>query len=397
MTKINFKNNKTKTATTIITALVIGLIILSPATVLPNVNAQQNAVTNNLSPDCINKATKTEFSLASQLDEPKAKSLAENNSEFISRTSGFTVTYGGIINTWTINKSTCSPAWDTVSTVYYLSNVGGKTVKNLVFTMDPQLSKVTKIDEYAARFQSSTNYDIPWSGYEFAADSTHSTSITLAYATFSVPAVSKPSGINCYLNTPSSTWCNMSVWPGLEDTYGATNNHLVQDGTESIVSCDSSGNNCSTSYDAWYESLPTAETVCPSYSVSSGDAMTVQVQQESSNHQNYDFSIFDGRTSQSCTHTQTGVVMTTPTLAPFINERGLVNGYRVHLPQFSSVSISGDITYNGAATSIYTPYSSGYYQLNIMTSDGTSSGTQLISDSAVGTSGSYTATWKASS
>ncbi|MGI0069454.1 MAG: hypothetical protein ACREAN_04270, partial [Nitrosopumilaceae archaeon] len=40
MTKINFKNNKTKT-TTIISALVIGLVMLSPMTGLPLVGAQE--------------------------------------------------------------------------------------------------------------------------------------------------------------------------------------------------------------------------------------------------------------------------------------------------------------------------------------------------------------------
>lgn len=392
MTKINFKNNKTKIASTVMTAMIIGLMVFSPTTMLPNVNATSGI----LSSDCTDKATKAEFAIASQLDETKAKSLASSSNEFNSRTSGYTITYGGTVNTWTIDKTTCNPTWDTISVVYFLTDNNGEH-KNLVFTLDPQLTKIINIDEYNARFQSSTNYDIPWSGYEFAADSTHSTTITNAYATFSVPSVSKPSGINCYLNTPSSTYCDMSVWPGLEDSYGASNNHLVQDGTESIVSCNSSGGSCTSSYDAWYEALPAAETVCPSFSVSAGDSMTVQVTQESGTSSSYDFSINDGSTGHTCTHTQTGYAMTAPTLAPFINERSVTNNVRDHLPQFSSVAISGDINYNGVAHTIYTPYSNGYYQLNIMTSDGTSTGTQLISDNAVGTTGSYTATWKASS
>lgn len=40
MTNNNFKNNKTKTVTAIMTSLVIGLMMLSPMTILPNVNAQ---------------------------------------------------------------------------------------------------------------------------------------------------------------------------------------------------------------------------------------------------------------------------------------------------------------------------------------------------------------------
>src|SRR5690348_10265104 len=47
MTKINFKNNKTKTVTTIIASIVIGLMMLSSIAVLPNVTAQQNTVSSS--------------------------------------------------------------------------------------------------------------------------------------------------------------------------------------------------------------------------------------------------------------------------------------------------------------------------------------------------------------
>lgn len=47
MTNNNIKNNKTKTATTIIATLIIGLALLSPVTVLPNVNAQQPTIPAN--------------------------------------------------------------------------------------------------------------------------------------------------------------------------------------------------------------------------------------------------------------------------------------------------------------------------------------------------------------
>lgn len=360
-------------------------------TLFPNVNA-----TGNLSADCIDKATKSEFSLASQLDEAKAKSLVNANSEFAIRTSGYTLTYGGIINMWTVDNVTCNPSWDTVSVVYYLSDTSGKIVKNLVFTMDPQLNKVTKIDEYAAKFQT-TGYSSNWSGYQFQADATHSTTITNAYATFSVPSVSKPSGINCFASMTTSA-CDMSIWPGLTDSSGASNGHLVQDGTEGIVSCNSMGQSCTTSYDAWYEALPASETVCPSMTVSAGDSITTQVTQESGTASSYDFSINDGSTGHTCTHTQTGYAMTAPVFAPFINERPTdANGHLLHLPQFSSVTITGDINYNSAPHTIYTPYSNGYYTLIDLTSNGLSTGTLLISNGAVGMTGAYTETWQASS
>ncbi|GEM_PF-2432373 len=42
---MKIQNNKTKTATTIMTAIIIGLVLLSPTTVIPNVNAQMNIST----------------------------------------------------------------------------------------------------------------------------------------------------------------------------------------------------------------------------------------------------------------------------------------------------------------------------------------------------------------
>ena len=43
MREINFKNNKTKTATTLIFVLMIGLILLSPTAILPNAHAQRQS------------------------------------------------------------------------------------------------------------------------------------------------------------------------------------------------------------------------------------------------------------------------------------------------------------------------------------------------------------------
>ncbi len=47
MTNNNIKNNKTKTTTTIIAALVIGMMLISPMTVMPSVNAQQQTIPAN--------------------------------------------------------------------------------------------------------------------------------------------------------------------------------------------------------------------------------------------------------------------------------------------------------------------------------------------------------------
>ncbi len=388
MRKIDFKN-KTKTATTIIGAIVIGLVLLSPMTILPSVNATSNI----LSSDCEAKAQKTEFSLAKQLDESKAKSLASSSNEFASRTLGYTLQYGGVFDIWKIDNTTCNPTWESVNVVYFLEDVQGKYQKNLVFTMDPQLTKITGISEYTAPDFSTTVYNTNYAGYEFAADSTHSTHVTSTYMTFSIPSVTKPSGQNCYLSSTTED-CLLGVWNGLMDNYGSSAKYLAQAGGSAEVSCDQNGNNCSNSYYTWYEAVGSVgATFC--FNVSTTDALSSTVTQESGNANNYDFAVDDVTTSTSCTHTVTGYGMSSPVVSPFIDERPThtTDNKLFPLPSWSSNQLTGDITYSGSPNSIYTPYSNGYYEWDRMTSDGTSGTHELITESSVGTSGSFTDTY----
>ncbi len=269
--------------------------------------------------------------------------------------------------------------------------------------MDSQLTKVTKIDEYVAIHASLTTYSYNWSGYEFAADSTHSTLVTDAYATFTVPSVSKPTNHNCYQNPDSSFNCHLAVWDGLMDNWGSSSTHLVQAGTDGIIACDSNGNNCSTSYSGWWEVIKSGAGSNSCLTPSAGDAMTAEETQDHFTSSTYYITLTDNTSSRSCSHTETGYAMTSPSVAPFIDERpGYVDpvthvSYYYNLAKFGSNSITGDITYNGAANSIYTPYSNGYYSLDYMTTTGDSSGTKFITPiSAVGTTGSFTQTWNTS-
>jgi hypothetical protein len=387
MTKINSQNNKTKIATTLAAITMMALVLFPP--VLPYANA-----TNQPSSNCIDQANKDAFAKSSQLDEEKAKSLAMSNSEFVSRTLNHSVTYGSTFNIWNLDKTNCTAEWHTVNVVFFIEDNQGRDAQNLVFTMDPGLTKISAVDEYAATYQTNSQN---WAGYEFSANAGNTTTITSTYASFSVPSVSEPSGIICYEHTtsPLSEECDMSTWTGLENAWGVTQNgHLVQTGTESIVNCNSSGNSCSNSYDLWYEALPNAEVPCTGVTVSHGDSMSVQITQESAHHSNYDISDTDGTTSKMCTATISGYVMSNPTISSFIDERPYDNTNKayLHLPQFSSNSISGDITYSGSPNSIYTPYSSGYYVAYTMVNGGTTN----ISTGAVGTSGSFTETWSSS-
>ena len=92
MTKINFKN-KTKTATTIISALVIGLVLLSPTTIIPQVSAQTSHFglpSIKLSSDVSNQVIQMQQYVSNQIHlHPTWIGLFSGNS------SGVTIQYLG--------------------------------------------------------------------------------------------------------------------------------------------------------------------------------------------------------------------------------------------------------------------------------------------------------------
>lgn len=383
------QNNTTKKATTIVAAMLIGLM-LSSMTVLPNVSAMSNILTH----ECEVKAQKTEFSLAKQLDEGKARSMVTSAGDFNGRTAGYTLQYGGVFNIWKIDDQTCSPTWQSVNVVYFLDDAQGKYQKNLVYTLDPQLTKITAVSEFKSHIASTTLYNTQYAGYEFAADSTHSTLVTSTYMTFSVPTVTPPSGFTCSASSTTPD-CPVDVWNGLMDNYSPHASYLVQAGGSSDVVCDSTGNNCNEYYSTWYEAVGSGSAEQPCFTVLPTDALSSTITQESGNANNYDIAVDDVSSSTSCTKTITGYGMSKPVVSPFVDERPTYNPTQTlgPLPVWSSNQLNGDITYNSVSNSIWTPYSNGNYQWDRMTSDGTQNTHELITESTVGSSGSFTDTY----
>jgi hypothetical protein len=396
---MKIQNRRTKPTIAIVASFIMGLIMFSPTTVFPSVGATSDI----LSPDCMDKAAKIELQLASQLDEAKAKSIASSHNEFAIKTLGKSVTFDSVYNTWTIDRTTCNPTWDTTNVVYRTSDVNGKNVHDLVFTMDPQLTKVMKINEREITTSySTTKYNKIWAGYEFAGDSTLTTTVTNSHASFSVPTVSKPTGFNCYISGTTED-CELAVWTGLMDNYGGTAQYLVQTGATAIRSCDSSGNNCTSPDNMWYEYVYPGSsgggTVCTGLTVSAGDSMTASVTQDSVNALKYNTNISDANTGHSCTGSIT-TSMNSPRVATFIDERPthVIDNKLDPLPVFSTNSITGGLTLRGTTSeTMYVPYSNGYYQYDRMTTDGTSGTHELITESTVGNTGSFTWTYQFSS
>ncbi|MDE1767648.1 MAG: hypothetical protein KGI27_15450, partial [Thaumarchaeota archaeon] len=59
---MKIQNNKTKTATTIIGALVIGFILMSPQIIIPNINAELQNTISTSNTSCVKKVQQQMYS-----------------------------------------------------------------------------------------------------------------------------------------------------------------------------------------------------------------------------------------------------------------------------------------------------------------------------------------------
>lgn len=409
MTKINVKSNKTAIMTSILT-----LALLSSTFVFTNVGAVNTELSTTasgdvLSPECAAKARAIALDKADQFDENKASSLAANSSDLAEKTTNLKKTlggkldkkYDGISYTWTIDEATCEPSLTKVSATYLLNDKSGTVKRVAIVTMDPQLNKIEKIEYFEPKF-AATGYANAWSGYDFTGNAAGTNTVTATSATFRVPIVSKPSTDLCYFsNTGHTTMCDMTMWTGLTDSLGGQpTNNLIQAGAEGVVACNSSGGACTTTYNVWHEELPGVLIPITSIVVNANDQIQVDISRRSSPTSTYDTVVRDG--TQMSTSTKTGYAMTNPTRADFINERTKIafsDGTKAlaPLPQFTTATMSGSMSYGGTSHLILEPYQNGWFTKIILTSNGQSSGTVLIDTSAVSTTtNTYTETYRAS-
>lgn len=155
-----------------------------------------------------------------------------------------------------------------------------------------------------------------WSGYAVTG-STYS-SVT---AKWTVPTVA-----------PSKKATFSADWVGID---GFNNSDLIQTGTESDYF------NHSAHYDAWWEILPSAETVIPSIAVKPGDTITASVTKLSGSA--WRITITDGGQSFTTTQTYTGP----QTSAEWIEEAPTVGGRIAPLANYGQTAFDPG-TVNGA-------------------------------------------------
>jgi hypothetical protein len=81
------------------------------------------------------------------LDNDKAISLATSNNEFQSKVQGYHATFNSIFTTWKGDKERCTNTLETVNVVYSLYDNENVYVKNVVTTLDPELTHVMNVTE----------------------------------------------------------------------------------------------------------------------------------------------------------------------------------------------------------------------------------------------------------
>lgn len=373
-TKTNIKNNKTKTATTIISALVIGLVLLSPTTIIPNVSAQEKTQLTTPSDQTVPESPCTESVIKQteqrvlSLDNEKAKSLAFADSKLQSSIKGYSATFNSIFNTGSWN-STCIVTWQTANVVYTLNDTKGYA-KSVIVTEDPSLRKVIGISEQIGKVYGN---NANWSGYEFyALNGGNYYNVWEAKSTWIVPSISQPYSGACTTSTP----CDAAVWAGLEDSANAADNYIAQGGSDSTCT---NGSTCSATNTLWYQFLGQGPaTTCSSVSVSAGNSITSDVNDTTRNplatSSNYVITVTNNANSQVCGTGTSGnnFDMNNDLYAAFIVERAknIYNSNQNTLAQFDSIPMTSKMYYNGALQNVYTPYTNSWYVQDNMYNSG---------------------------
>jgi hypothetical protein len=340
---IKFDMKKSKTVTIIVTSLVIGLIVLLPMTVLPNVNA------SSLTKDCIRKMTIAMHSKASSLDNEKAIALASTSPEFKSKILDNKSRFVSIFNTWNLDKVNCGVIWRDVNIAYLVTDANGN-MKTSIVTLDPTLSKIIGVKMYAPIWY--TDYVASnWSGYEFGSSGN---SVTETYLNTTIPQISKPTTSNygCVSTTGETPGCDLAVWTGLVDISGGRDHRIAQAGSDSNLTCNNTSCTAPTyHYFIWYEMVPNSSIPCLNANITSNDPITVDVAliRTVGSTGYYNLSAMDTRANVACSNTNVSSNMTNPSLAPFIDERAnSTEGYH-ELANFTSNTFNGQIALNNGS------------------------------------------------
>lgn len=378
--------------------LVLGLFV-APSLSAAAFSTQNNPSATEFSASVLDCSSAI-LAKSSAIDVQSAINLAESSNTYSGMTgSGLLVTYSNLMNQWSYDTN-CNVLLTNVNVVFKLSNSTG-FVGWLVITETPSISQIVSSNtQYTAKMHAgSTGPSANWAGWEFQGNSGGTATIYESEIDYTEPTpTTPPTGCANYHT------CDVAVWAGLEDTEGATNSHLAQDGSWDKIQCNPS---CVTTYRAFYETLGTGGSGGPQFCTISGqtggDSMHVTVTNEAANggsNTKYDYLVNDNTRLKSCSWTGLSYSsMTTPKWSVHILEWptdcGIVDCSS--LAEFSSITIYGSILIGGVLYGVHYPYSNGWYFHddpmenycnNVLTTD--------VSTGSVNSNSGWTATWSSS-
>lgn len=346
----NSNVNKTRTATTFMATLVIGLAMIIPTMAPQYVDAMQNV-------DCAKKLTPVEYDMINSIDANKAKRLATSSNLLQSELKGYKYQSNSFFTGWSWNPADCTNlTLHNVNVVYTLTNHEGKYVRHVIVTEDPSLTKVLEVAEQNANVTHQHD-NVNWSGWELN-PGYEVKEVTMPWT---MPTVSAGTGVTC----STTTACATSIWSGIEDAYGGSN-HLVQAGTDQNVTCGT----CSSNDYVWYEALNDKTVYCNGYSYHATESVYSDVTNEDRTNQAnagiFDFTIADNKQGVSCTGSidYSSYMTTTGDIGVFMLERPTYSTGMAYLAQFTNGTATGTsyMYYNGASNQITTSGMSGYRQ-----------------------------------
>jgi len=311
------------------------LALLLP-TIIIGVSPVHASSNNAVASGCDSVVGKESQAAAAPISQSQA--IAAAASTLAAYDSGYSPSFNSIFYRLSFD-STCAVTLENVNVVYDLRN-NAKTVETLEISLNPSLTTVLNVTEYAAITSFGTVLSNNWDGYEYY----NSNGISESGASWSEPSATRPSG--------SCQWdhCDFAFWVGETAVSGGTSTALAQTGTDSGIYCAIS---CTYYYYDWYEFLPASPTQCNNISV--GDSITSDVwnaYNSGAGGYQYSVSTTDNTTSQTCYTYTTTAYMGVAYYTQFMGETPSDSngrGYAI-LPQFSTLSESGgwyeDNSYN---------------------------------------------------
>jgi hypothetical protein len=265
------------------------LLVLSPIAMLSSVGASTAETTSA----CTTQKLGAEMlDVGTVVSSQAVQNLASQSSQYQAAVAGYSSTYTGYADEYTIDSTNCTVSWHDAAANFLLHN--SKGVYILVVADDPRLGIVYSITQHGYSSASiSVQNSATQSGYYIANDSSSppTTGVTYTTAFWDVPDLYQPPS-----GQPQCGWtesngpseCLLDEWTGLENNSYIGNavgftgtNVVVQTGTTGNFTCDTHSN-CYVKAWGWSEwtqvgsPTKTPQIKTCSLSVSQGDGMSAE-------------------------------------------------------------------------------------------------------------------------